>query len=93
MDPLLDVFSQKTNLAPQKRGPLFIGALSRRCALSRSRRVHFLLDPLNRSSPKPERLGDLQNADPLFQLLLRLALKSGVNLWVVQVACLAKGLV
>src|ERR1700680_61588 len=49
----------------------------------RSRRLHrfdFLLDPLNRASPEPKRLGDLQDANALLELLLRLAFQRHVDL-------------
>ena len=49
----------------------------------RSRRLHrshFLLDPLNRTSPEPKRLGDLEDADTLLELLLRLAFQGDVDL-------------
>jgi hypothetical protein len=45
-----------------------------------SGRAHFLLDPLNRSSPQPKRLGDLQDAYPLLELLLCFAFKGDVDL-------------
>jgi len=44
------------------------------------RRSHLLLDPLNRTSPDPEHLGDLQDAHALLELLLCLALQGDIDL-------------
>jgi hypothetical protein len=41
---------------------------------------HFLLDPLNRTSPKPYHFGDLQDANTLRELLLGLPLQGYVHL-------------
>jgi hypothetical protein len=46
----------------------------------RLQRSHFLLDPLNRTSPEPKRLGDPQDTNTLLELLLRLALQGYVDL-------------
>jgi hypothetical protein len=48
-----------------------------RCGVGDYVRFHFLLDPLNRFSPGPKNLGDLQDANAL---PLRTALQGNVDL-------------